>query len=58
LVVDPIEAERQSRFFSTLKGGGGAMKDNLYKIVVLEESELLFGGSVKVSFPTIRPWAS
>jgi hypothetical protein len=27
------------------------MKDNLYKIVVLEESELLFGGSVKVSFP-------
>jgi len=31
------------------------MKDNLYKTVVLEESERLFGGSVKVSFPDDSP---
>ena len=27
------------------------MKENLYKVLVIEESDRLFGGSVKVSFP-------
>jgi hypothetical protein len=31
------------------------MKDNLYKTVVLEESERLFGDAVKVSFPDDSP---
>jgi hypothetical protein len=31
------------------------MKDNLYKTVVLEESERLFGDAVKISFPDDSP---